>query len=132
MKRREFLALALAIVGVAGIAHAADKPDPTGTWKWSVTFNDQKREMTLKLKLDGEKLTGSMVGRDGQDRAIDDPVFKDGEVSFTVTRERNGQKATTKYKGKLDGDTIKGKTEFDRNNETTTRDWEATREKKAV
>lgn len=132
MNRRDFVALALTIVSAAGIARAADKPDPTGTWKWSVTFNDQKREMTLKLKLDGDKLTGSMVGRDGQDRPVDDPVFKDGEVSFSVSRERNGQKSTTKYKGKLDGDTIKGKAETDRNNETTTRDWEATREKKAV
>lgn len=92
MRRREFLALALAIVAAAGIAHAADKPDPTGTWKWSVTFNDQKRDMTLKLKLNGDKFSGSMVGRDGTDRAIDDPVFKDGEVSFSVTRERNGMK----------------------------------------
>src|SRR5580698_657843 len=119
MRRREFLALALAIVGAAGIAQAAGKPDPTGTWKWSVTFNDQKRDMTLKLKLDGDKLSGSMVGRDGTDRAVDDPVFKDGEVSFSVTRENNGMKRTTKYKGKLDGDTIKGKAETVRDTETT-------------
>lgn len=132
MKRREFLALALAIVGAAGVVHAADKPDPTGTWKWTVTFNDQKREMTLKLKLEGEKLSGSMLGRNGQETAIDDPVFKDNEVSFSVTRERNGMKTTTKYKGKLDGDTIKGKSEMVRDSETTNRDWEATREKKSV
>src|SRR6188768_527981 len=109
MRRRELLALGLAFIGMVGMAQAADKPDPTGTWKWSVTFNDQKRDMTLKLKLEGDKLTGAMLGRNNAETAIEDASFKDGEVAFSITRERNGQKSTTKYKGKLDGDTIKGK-----------------------
>jgi hypothetical protein len=129
MKRREFLALGIVMIGIAPVAWAADKADPTGTWKWSVTFNNQTREQTLKLKLEGDKLTGSMLGRDNQERAIDDAVFKDGEVSFSVTRERNNQKFTTKYKGKLDGDTIKGKSESERDGQTQSRDWEATRQK---
>ena len=85
--------------------------------------------MTLKLKLDGDKLSGTMLGRNNQEIAIDDATFKDGEVAFSVTRERNGTKNTTKYKGKLDGDTIKGKSEGERNGQATSRDWEATREK---
>ncbi|MBC8112767.1 MAG: hypothetical protein H7062_00150 [Candidatus Saccharimonas sp.] len=129
MKRRELLALGLAFIGMVGIVQAADKPDPTGTWKWSVTFNDQKRDMTLKLKLEGDKLTGTMLGRNNQETAIEDATFKDGEVAFSVTRERNGQKATTKYKGKLDGDTIKGKAESERDGKAQSRDWEAKREK---
>jgi hypothetical protein len=129
MQRRQFLAFGLAIVGLAGIVHAQDKPNPTGTWKWSVTFNDQTREMTLKLKLDGEKLTGTMLGRNNQETAIEDATFKDGEVAFSVTRERNGQKNTTKYKGKIEGDMIKGKSEMTRNGENQSRDWNAKREK---
>lgn len=129
MKRREFLALGLAFMGMVGMAQAADKPDPTGTWKWSVTVNDQKRDATLKLKLEGDKLTGTMLGRNNTETAIDEASFKDGEVAFSVTRERNGQKATTKYKGKLDGDTIKGKAESERDGKAQSRDWEAKREK---
>ena len=129
MKRREFLAFSVALVGLAGFVHAADKPDPTGTWKWSITFNDQTRDVTLKLKLDGDKLTGAMLGRDNQETKIDDATFKDGEVAFSVTRERNGQKNTTKYKGKLDGDAIKGTIEMTRDGNTTNRDWNAKREK---
>lgn len=129
MRRRELLALGLAFIGMVGLAQAADKPDPTGTWKWSVTVNDQKRDATLKLKLEGDKLTGTMLGRNNQETAIEDASFKDGEVSFSVTRERNGQKNTTKYKGKLDGDTIKGKSESERDGKTQSRDWEAKREK---
>ncbi len=130
MKRTSCIALILVVAGFTGTGRAADKPDPTGTWKWSVTFNNQTFEPTLKLKLDGDKLSGTMSNRDNQETAIDDAKFKDGEVSFSVTRERNGTKRTTKYKGKLDGDTIKGKSERERNGQNMETDWEAKREKK--
>lgn len=129
MTRRELLVVGLAIFGLVGQARAADKADPTGTWKWSVTFNNQTRESTLKLKLEGDKLTGSMLGRNNAETPIEDASFKDGEIKFSVTRERNNQKFTTKYSGKLEGDTIKGKSEFDRNGQVRSRDWEAKREK---
>lgn len=129
MHRRALFAMGMAILLVTGTVQAADKPDPTGTWKWSFTVNDMKRDVTLKLKLDGDKLTGAMLGRNNQETAIEEASFKDGEVAFSVTRERNGQKFTTKYKGKLDGDTIKGKSEGMRDGQTQSRDWEAKREK---
>lgn len=128
MKRFALAVTVVALVGTS-VVQAADKPDPTGTWKWSATFGDQTREFTLKLKLDGDKLTGAMVGRDGGETAIEEASFKDGTVAFSVTRERDGQKRTTKYNGKLDGDTIKGKSEFERNGEKQSRDWEAKRSK---
>lgn len=128
MKR---FALAVAVVALVGTSavQAEDKPDPTGTWKWSTMRGDQAREFTLKLKLEGDKLTGAMVGRNNQETAIEEASFKDGTVAFSVTRERQGQKFTTKYSGKLDGDTLKGKSEFERNGEKQSRDWEAKRSK---
>lgn len=111
------------------LSRADESNDPTGTWKWSVTFNNQSRDFTLKLKLDGDKLTGAMLGRNNQERPIEDATYKDGEVEFKITRERNGQKFTVKYKGKVSGDTIKGKSEFERNGQAQSRDWEAKREK---
>ncbi len=79
------LALAgLVLCLFSSLAQAAE--NPTGTWKWSVTFNDQTREQTLKLKLEGDKLTGAMVGRDNQETPIEKATYKDGEISFTSTR----------------------------------------------
>jgi hypothetical protein len=130
MKKLAAAAVALVILAPVGIVRAADKPDPTGTWKWTVeTPNGQKRDVTLKLKLADGKLTGTMSGRMGTETEIGDATFKDGEISFTVTRERNGNKMTTKYKGKLDGDTIKGKSEFERDGKAESRDFEAKRSK---
>lgn len=107
------------------IAQAAD--DPSGTWKWEMTFGDQKREMSLTLKLEGDKLSGSMPGRNGQETQIENASYKEGNISFTVTRARGDRKITMKYSGKLSGDTITGKIEFEREGQAQSRDWEAKR-----
>ncbi|MHB8973225.1 MAG: hypothetical protein ACYC3X_26665 [Pirellulaceae bacterium] len=127
MKRMLAAVLLVTFLGVIGRAQAEDKPNPTGTWKWEVKYNDQTREMTLKLKLEGEKLTGAIVVRDGQETAIQDAKFADGTVSFAVVRERNGRKMTRKYTAKISGDILKGKTETERDGQTRSRDWEAKR-----
>jgi hypothetical protein len=119
----------LVVCALPAAARADDKPNPTGTWKWTVEVGGQTREQTLKLKLDGDKLTGHMVGRNNTEIPIEDGTFKDGEVSFKVTRERQGQKFTTKYKAKVSGDTLKGKSEFEREGEKQSRDFEAKRAK---
>jgi hypothetical protein len=139
MKRVAVASVVLVLAGLAGMARAddKDKPNPVGTWKWSTGTGDRARETTLKLRMDGDKLTGTVSAREGQETAVEDLTFKDGEISFKVTRERNGQKMTTKYTGKLSGDTIKGKVEGGRGRrgaaggqaQTQSRDWEAKRVK---
>jgi len=116
--------LALVFVSTASAA------DPTGTWKWSVMGKDNNSfEQTLKLKFEGDKLTGALVGRNNNETAIADASFKEDTIAFTVTREQGGNKIVSKYNGKLDGDTIKGKIESDRGGKTNSRDWNAKREK---
>ncbi len=130
MKRLTAAALAVAFVGLVSVARAEDKAGPTGTWKWTVKFGDNELNFTLKLKAEGDKLTGTMSGpREGTESKIEDGTYKNGEVAFKVTRERNGQKFVIKYKGKVSGDTITGKSEFERNGETMSRDWKAERAK---
>jgi hypothetical protein len=55
--------------------------------------------------------------------------MKDGEITFSVTRERMGNKVTTKYKLKLDGDTLKGTSETEVGGNTRKAEIEAKREK---
>jgi hypothetical protein len=126
MYRVAFAGLALLFVST-GVARAAE--DPNGSWKWTSMFNNQTRENTLKLKLEGDKLTGSVSGRNNTETAIENATYKDGDIAFSVTTERNGQKFTSKYSGKLSGDTIKGKIESQRDGQARSRDWEAKRAK---
>ena len=127
MKQLVVTAVVIAFVGIVNATRAAD--DANGTWKWSSTFNNNTVESTLKLKQEGEKLTGTYVGRGNTESPIEEGTIKDNVVSFKVTREFNGNKFTIKYSGTLTGDTIKGKTSFERDGQTQDRDWEAKRQK---
>jgi hypothetical protein len=127
MKRMTAATLGLMLIGFLGTVHAAE--DPTGTWKWTSTFGNNTVESTAKLKAEGEKLTGTYVGRNNTETPITNGTFKDNTVKFDVVREFNGNKFTIKYSGTVSGDTIKGKTSFDRDGQTQDRDWEAKRQK---
>jgi hypothetical protein len=128
-------AVACALLAMTAVTQAQDKKsDPTGTWTWSTPGRDggPARVSTLKLKAEGDKLTGkiSAPGRQGAEPRqtdIENGKIKGDEISFSVTREYNGNKMTSKYNGKVTGDAIKGKMEFERNGETQSRDWEAKR-----
>ena len=139
MKRKHaatsLIACAILVFSAVPQIRAQDKKaDPSGTWTWSAPGRDggEARKSTLKLKAEGEKLTGSISapGRQGQSRdtEISNGKIKGDEISFDVTREFNGNKFTAKYSGKISGDTIKGKVETEREGNTRSRDWEAKRE----
>ena len=127
MKRFAVAALPLACILLGSAARADDKPGPAGTWKWTTGTGALQMDNVLKLKLDGDKLTGTLTFRGVLEAPVADGAFKDGQVSFTITTEFKGQKTTSKYGGKLDGDTIKGKIERERNGKTESLDWEAKR-----
>ncbi len=129
MKKTALLGFMFGMFGVIGVVAAADKDDPTGTWKFKTKFGKNEVEQTLKLKSDGEKLTGTITGggKMAKDMPIEEGKFKDGEVMFSVTRERKGTKTTTKYSGKLKGDVITGKITIEGKDDPI--DWEAKRDK---
>jgi hypothetical protein len=126
-----FVATFILMVGPAALA-----ADATGTWKYSTPGrgnNATPREVTLKLKQDGEKLTGTVSMGGGQngptETEITDGKIKDGELSFKVTRKRQNNEITSNYTGKLDGDVIKGKVETNFNGNNRSTEFEAKRAK---
>lgn len=121
-------ACGLLLVGLVAQAQDAKKVNPTGKWSWTSPGRDgATRTNTMTLKLDGEKLTGTVAGRQ-QDTEIGDAKLTGEEISFTVTREFQGNKIVQKFKGKVTSDKIVGKVESNRDGETTSRDWEAKKE----
>jgi hypothetical protein len=108
---------------------AAKAASATGNWNTALILGDGNRiEGTLKLKQDGDKLTGATVRNDNE-TAIQDGKIAGDQVSFTVVREREGRKVTAKYKGKITGDSVKGTVESDWSGDWQTLDWEGTRAK---
>jgi len=120
------------VLGLGGSGRAQDAANsPAGTWKWTTERGGQKRENTLKLKVDGTKLTGTITGggKEPTDVAIEDGSFKDGEVKFSVTRMGKDQKTTSKYVAKVTGDVLKGTVEGSFGGKDVNRDFEAKRSK---
>ena len=122
--------------GIGAIA-ADKKADAAGTWTWSSPGRNggEPRKSTLKLKVDGDKVTGtiSAPGRQGAEPVetkIEDGKISGEDISFTVTRQFGDNKISMKYNGKLSGDSLKGKIESERNGTPQSRDWEAKREAK--
>jgi hypothetical protein len=80
--------------------------DATGKWTAEMQGrNGNTQTVTMNLKADGDKLTGTVSGRMG-DTEISDGKVDGDNVMFDVVREFNGNKMTQHYAGKLDGDTI--------------------------
>jgi hypothetical protein len=121
MKRFVAAAVVIGLFAVSGGVRADDTPKAedksrtddksklVGTWKMTIHVGERTVEGTLELKMDGDKLTGTLTGSNGRDQQLDEVTFKNGELSFSIPRERNGQKRVIKFNGKVTGDTMKGK-----------------------
>lgn len=129
MKTTAIAILALAAVATGlTLASRTDLPSPTGTWKWSVTAGGTVLETKLTLKRDGDRLTGVLTDPEGQEAPIEEATYEDGELSFKVARERNGQAITTRFSGKVSAETITGQIESPgRGSATVSRPWAAKR-----
>ena len=103
---------AVVVLGLCGVVGTGDeKADPVGTWKCEYDIGGQKRESTLVIKKDGDKLAGTMTFQDKQEAKLKDVMFKDGELTFSAERELKEMKLTIQYKVKVDGDKLQGKGE---------------------
>lgn len=120
-------ALTLTLGWLSSAVLAADN-NPAGTWKSSFTIADgQTIESTFKLKQDGDKLSGIVIGRNGNETPMDEVKLTGDQLSFKLTRERNGEKVTTKVVATLSGDNLKGKLESNHGGENRSVDWQAKR-----
>jgi hypothetical protein len=122
--------VAALVLGLGGFAAAEDKKaGPIGTWKCETDVNGQKRESTLTVKADGDKVAGTITWSDKKESKMEGVKFKDGELTFSAEREIMEMKLTIKYALKIDGDALKGKATVDVGGESMSFDVEGKREK---
>ena len=89
------------------LAAAAFAADVTGKWTGQVPARGgETREATFTLKAEGDKLTGTMSGPQGE-RPISDGKITGDTISFTI----EGQRGKQVYTGTVSGDEIKFKRE---------------------
>lgn len=128
--------VALAACAVAVVAFAAEAASPAGMWKWTAGRSGPGVEQALQLEYAAGNLTGTLMGSQTPqfslpDTPISEASFKDGVIKFSVVRQLNGAKVTTRYEGKLEGDAIKGTSERPnpQGGEPVKREWDARRVK---
>jgi hypothetical protein len=123
---------AVVLLVLCGPAVVADdkKGDPVGTWNCEYMIGDQKRESTLMIKKDGDKLAGTMSWSDQKDQKLKDVKLKEGEMTFSAVRKLMEMEITVEYKFTIDGDKLKGKGSAEVGGNKQEFDIEAKREKK--
>jgi hypothetical protein len=126
------LIVAVFVLGCGTLLLAAEDKKPAsadGKWTWTYKTKDGKdAEAAIKLKQEGDKLTGAYVARDGTQTPLENGKITGNDLAFDVNREINGEKMLFKYTGKLEGDTITGKIVFG-HPKPTPHEWEAKRAK---
>jgi len=88
---------------LSGIARAADI-----TGKWQSEFDSQigVQKYVFTFKVDGEKLTGSMTGPQG-DIPLQEGKVAGNQISFSTTLDFGGNSIKIVYKGTVSGDQVK-------------------------
>ncbi len=77
--------------------------DVNGKWSGKP---EEGPEWVFNFKADGAKLTGTMVGADGKERAINDGKLGGDDLSFSVDSEWQGTAIKLVMKGKVAGEKI--------------------------
>jgi hypothetical protein len=112
--------LLLVFVTVAALADAptttpttAPTDSVTGTWTYTVRIENLQIDATAELKQNDTTITGTVIaGVETQALNLTNGNMNGSEVQFTVDREAEIGTFRTKYRGKLDGDEIRGTVEF--------------------
>jgi hypothetical protein len=105
---KAILSMAL-VLGVCGLACAAEKADPVGTWKCAYQIGGLKRTANLTIKKDGDKLAGTMSWPDQKAEKLKDLKLKDSTLTFSAVRKIMDNAITVEYTLTIDGDKFKGK-----------------------
>lgn len=122
----EFRVFVFVLLSIYASAHAVE--NPAGTWKVRTMFRGrQGRTAILQLQRHDNNLTGVMSRSEDSKLEINNGRFRQGELSFDVVSQWNGQQVATKYTGSIHGDSIKGQVEYRRRGEQQVLNWTAER-----
>lgn len=103
MKVISRLVVALAVFCTVQMAHASDV---AGRWKGAFDFQGDSIALTLNLKVDGDKVTGTVEGLPTTPAELHDGALTGDTLTFWLNSEYQGQTYKLVYSGKVSGDQI--------------------------
>jgi hypothetical protein len=118
------------VLGVCGLAGAADTVDPVGTWKCEYKIGDQMLTAELTIKKDGDKLAGTMSWPDQKDEKLTNVKLKESTLTFHAVRKYMGNEWPLDFTLTIEGDKFKGKSAVEFGGQKQEYDIGGKREKK--
>jgi len=103
MQTKIILSTLLMLAVLAGAAWAADI---TGTWSGTLSMGDNQFTLTYNFKQDGDKLTGTVVGPQGDPLPLVEGKVDGDQVTFAVNVDMGGETARFASTGTIKGDEI--------------------------
>src|SRR5262249_61447954 len=123
------------VVAIPPRGAAADiRPgDLVGTWNLTFTDPDGREYApVLVLSRDGDHLKGMLNQLGGADLAAKEVSLKGGELTFQVSGTHEGTPYTLTFRGKPEGDSIRGEVEYQHEGNTGSFAFEGKRAAKAA
>jgi hypothetical protein len=96
--------LFICVLVVSSLAMAQDSVN--GTWTGEVQGGRGPQPVTLTLKADGGKLTGTVAGGRGGEVQIEDGTISGATLKFKSKQQGRGGEVTMNWTGTLKGDEI--------------------------
>jgi len=101
--RKTFVVMAVLLAVVAGAALAADI---TGNWTGSMSMGDNQFTLSYTFKQDGETLTGTVTGPQGDPLPLQDGKVQGDKLSFYVQFEGPNGSMKISSEGAIKGEEI--------------------------
>jgi hypothetical protein len=104
------------------------KEEATLAGAWKITFtldSGLKLQPTVRLKQEGEKLSGDYIGTSGKELRLQNVQLKGQDLSFRIIDEFEGDKVPLVYSGKVAGATMQGTVALGEGKQTATLKFEA-------
>jgi len=96
----------LSVIAFMSLLPGANAAEVSGTWKGAFDLHGSPVPLTITLKIDGTKVTGTVEGLPTTPAEIHDGALGGDTVTFWVNSDYQGQTYKVLYKGKVLADQI--------------------------
>lgn len=115
--------IALCALALLVIPLSALQANVAGDWEMTSEGRQGPRTTNIHIEQEGEKITVTMPGMRGGGEVKAEGTIKGNDIEWKITRPgREGAEFTITYKGKVEGDTIKGEVQM---GDFASREWTA-------
>lgn len=121
-KSKKLLSAALLLLAPLALSLAQATVNVSGEWDFTMTTPRGEMKATAKFVQEGEKITVTVISRRGE--STGKGTIKGAEIEWTITRKTQRGEMTIDYKGKVEGNTMKGEAQM---GDAGTSEWKATK-----